>query len=287
MITVAAWPLRSASLRNSSSASVMSVGCACSPLSPRANARYASSMPAISSTSLRMPSTSGLSPISASSSLKRVRMVRRSWLTPASIAVRCSIERSMRAFISRKACAARRTSRRATGAEIRRLAALAETFGGVRQPQDRLDLVAQEQHHDDQQDRRGPQHPEDEDFRIRRIGRAALREHPHHGVVELDADFHQIGAADGIDPERSRDLAAELHRQRLVEQREERLRAGRRHVADGQEIHHQPEPLLGDAPQLRAVLVLRIGLVDVDQAWRHRPPRRRTAAASPCSSAAP
>ena len=61
------------------------------------------------------------------------------------------------------------------------------------------------------------------------------------------------------------DLPAELHRQRLVEQREERLRAGRRHVADGQEIDHQPEPLLGDAPQLRAVLVLRIALVDVDQ----------------------
>ena len=72
-------------------------------------------MPDISSTSLRMPSTSGLSPISASSSLKRVRMVRRSWLTPASIAVRCSIERSMRAFISRKACAARRTSRAPLG----------------------------------------------------------------------------------------------------------------------------------------------------------------------------
>ena len=33
-------------------------------------------------------------------------MVRRSWLTPASIAVRCSIERSTRAFISRNACAA-------------------------------------------------------------------------------------------------------------------------------------------------------------------------------------
>ena len=62
-----------------------------------------------------MPSTSGLSPISASSSLKRVRMVRRSCETPASIAVRCSIERSMRAFISRNACAARRTSRAPRG----------------------------------------------------------------------------------------------------------------------------------------------------------------------------
>ena len=62
------------------------------------------------------------------------------------------------------------------------------------------------------------------------------------------------------------DLAAELHRQRLVEQREERLWSRRRHVAGGQEIDHQPQALLGDAAHLRAVLVLRIALVDVDQA---------------------
>ena len=89
-----------------------------------------------------------------------------------------------------------------------------------------------------------------------------------------------VGTADGVDPERSCDLPAELHRQRLVEQREERLWAGRRHVADGQEIHHQLQPLR-DAAQLRAVLVLRIDLVDVDQAGdvlHHRgrqPPRHR------------
>ena len=169
---------------------------------------------------------------------------------------------------------------RAAGTEVRRLAALAETFGGVGQPQDRLDLVAQEQHRDDQQDRGRPQHPEDEDLRIRGIGGAALGEDPHHGVVELDADFNQVGFADGIDPERPCDLAAELHRQRLVEQREERLWAGRRHVADGQKIDHQLQPLR-DAAQLRAVLVLRIALVDVDQAGdvlHHRgrqPPRHR------------
>ena len=155
---------------------------------------------------------------------------------------------------------------RAAGTEVRRFAALAEALGGVGQPQDRLDLVAQEQHRDDQQDRRGADHPEQEDLRIRGIGGAALGEDPHHRVVELNADFHQIGAADGVDPERPADLPAELHRQRLVEQREKRLRAGRRHVAHRQEIDHQPEPLLGDAPQLRAVLVLRIALVDVDQA---------------------
>ena len=176
---------------------------------------------------------------------------------------------------------------RAAGTEVRRLAALAETFGGVGQPQDRLDLVAQEQHRDDQQDRRGPQHPEDEDLRIRRIGGAALREDPHHGVVELDADFHQVGAADGVDPERPCDLPAELHRQRLVEQREERLWAGRRHVADGQEIDHQPAAAAG-----RCGAAAR-GPCPADRpcrrrsGWRCPAPRRPTAAASPCSSAAP
>ena len=104
------------------------------------------------------------------------------------------------------------------GPEIRRLAPFAETFSGICQPQDRPDLVAQEQHRNDQQDRGGADHPEQEDLRIRGIGRAAFGENPHHGVVELDADFNQIGAADGIDPERPRNLPAELHRQRLVEQ---------------------------------------------------------------------
>ncbi len=72
-------------------------------------------MRAISSTSFFIGSTSGLLSISASSSLKRVRIVRKSWLTPASIAVRCSIMRSTRVFISMKACAARRTSRAPRG----------------------------------------------------------------------------------------------------------------------------------------------------------------------------
>ena len=76
-------------------------------------------MRAISSTSFFIASTSGLvSPISASSSLKRVSTVRKSCDTPASIAVRCSIARSMRVFISMKACAARRTSRAPRGRKL-------------------------------------------------------------------------------------------------------------------------------------------------------------------------
>ena len=45
-------------------------------------------------------------------------MVRRSCETPASIAVRCSIARSMRVFISMKACAARRTSSAPRGRKL-------------------------------------------------------------------------------------------------------------------------------------------------------------------------
>ena len=64
----------------------------------------------ISSMSFFIASTSGLSPIRASSSLKRVSTVRRSCDTPASMVVRCSMVRSTRDFISMKAEAARRTS---------------------------------------------------------------------------------------------------------------------------------------------------------------------------------
>jgi hypothetical protein len=58
-------------------------------------------------------------PLSASCSLKRVRIVRRSWLTPVSIAVRCSICRSMRSRIWMKAKPARRTSSAPRGLKSR------------------------------------------------------------------------------------------------------------------------------------------------------------------------
>ena len=108
---------------------------------------------------------------------------------------------------------------RAAGTEVRRLTALAEAFGGIGQPQDRPDLVAQEQHRDDQQDRRGTDHPEQENLGIRGVSRAALREDAHHGVIELNPDLHQIGAANGIDPERLCDLSAELHGERQPRRR--------------------------------------------------------------------
>ena len=51
-----------------------------------------------------------LRPSSPAASFMRVSGVFRSWLTPASISVRCCTWRSMRSRMVRKACAARRTS---------------------------------------------------------------------------------------------------------------------------------------------------------------------------------
>jgi hypothetical protein len=172
--------------------------------------------------------------------------------------------RSMRVFISMKACAARRTSRAPRGRKFGTSLVLI-TLRGVREPQDRADLVAQEQDRDGDQHQRGADHPEQEDLRIRRIGRAARREHAHHRVGQLDADLHQRRTAHRVDPERPADLLAQLDRQRLVEQGEERFRPRRRHLAGRQEVDGQLEPVLGDAADHRLFGILRIGAVDVDQ----------------------
>ncbi len=105
------------------------------------------------------------------------------------------------------------------------------------------------------------------------VGVGAAREHAHDRVVELDADFHDRRAADGVDPERQPDLLADLVRQRRIKLREERLRPRRRQLRFGQEIDDKAEPILRDAAQLGAIGALRIGLVDVDQRGdflRHR-----------------
>ena len=154
---------------------------------------------------------------------------------------------------------------RAARPEVRRLAALAEALRGVGEPQDRLDLVAQEADGDRQQHQRRADHPEQENLRVRGVGGAAPGEHAHHRAIELDADLDERGAADGVDPERPADLLAKLDRQRLVEQREERLRSGRRHVGQRQEIDGQPHAILRDLAQPRVVVLLRIDLGDLGQ----------------------
>src|SRR6185437_9242095 len=123
---------------------------------------------------------------------------------------------------------------RAARTEIRRLTALTEAFRGVGEPYDGLDLIAQEGDGDRQQHYRRANHPEQEYLRIGGVGRAAAREYPHDRVVELDADFHQRRFAHGINPEGAADLFAQFLRERLVQQREERLRTRRRQRAGGQ-----------------------------------------------------
>ena len=157
---------------------------------------------------------SGLEPVSASCSLKRVRMVRRSWLTPVSMAVRCSIWRSMRSRIWMKAKPARRTSSaprgRKSGGIGRPLPKLSAASASC---QDRLDLVAQEGNGDRQQHQRGADHPDQEDMGVGGIGLIAAHEDAQHLVVQLDADFDHVGIADRVDPERPVDLSGDLGRE--------------------------------------------------------------------------
>ncbi len=162
---------------------------------------------------------------------------------------------------------------RAARAEILRLAALAEGFRRVGEPHDRPDLVAQEGDRDRQHDQRRRHHPDQEDPRIRIVDVGARREDAHDRAGKLDADFHDRGAADGVDPERQADLLADIVGQRLVELIEERLWPGRRQLAAGDEIDHEAEPVLRDAAELRMIGILREGLIDVDQGGdflRHR-----------------
>jgi len=113
---------------------------------------------------------------------------------------------------------------RAAGTEILgRRPALAEALRRLGQAQDRLDLVAQEQDRDRQQDERRADHPQQEDLRVGGVSLAAAGDDMHHCVVELDADIDEVGAADGVDPEWAPNLARQLVRESRVEKIEERL----------------------------------------------------------------
>ena len=155
---------------------------------------------------------------------------------------------------------------RAARLEIgRRRPPSAETVGRLRQPQDRFDLVAQEQNRHGQQHQRGADHPQQEDLRVRRVGLAAPGDHVHHRIVELDADIDEIGAADRVDPERLADLPRQLVGQRGVEQVEERLGAHRRQFLARREADAQAEILLGQPRQRLGIRLRRIGLIEVHQ----------------------
>ncbi len=153
---------------------------------------------------------------------------------------------------------------RAARTEVRHFAALAEALGGVGEAQDRPDLVAQKGDRDSEQHDRRAHHPQQEDVGVRRVGRVAAGEHPHHRVVEPHPDLNQRRAPHRIDPEWPADLPADLLRERLVEQREERLRPRRRHLGHRQEIDPQAELFLGQAADLR-LLGQREGRVNIDE----------------------
>ncbi len=84
-------------------------------------------------------------------------------------------------------------------------------------------------------------------------------------MVELDADLDNaerptVSIQNGLPI-----CFLHLLRERLIHQREERLRPRRRHFVDRQKVDHQAELLLRDAAELPVVGVLRIPLVDLDQ----------------------
>ena len=227
-------------------------------------------------------STSGLSPIRASSSLKRVRMVRRSWDTPASMVVRCSMVRSTRVFISMKAEAGTAHLLGAARPEVRHVAALAEALDRVGEPQDRPDLVAQEQDRDgDAAPARCPPSTtgrSPSSTHRRRCGARRRACTASSSWMRISTRFERPT----VSIQNGRPICLRTScGQRLVEQREERLRPDRRQRVDGQEIDREPEPLLGDATQRRVVAVRRkllrrsIERGDVLGHRRRQPPRHR------------
>ena len=145
------------------------------------------------------------------------------------------------------------------------LAAAAEILRGRGELQDRPDLVAQEQDGDAEQHERGPDHPDEEDVRVRGVGQAAACDDPHHRVLQLDPDLDQVRTPDRVDPEGAAHLPGDLVRQRLVQDGEERLGSRRRQGLVLADLDIQHQALGGDAGELLGIPVLRIGLVDVDQ----------------------
>ena len=86
------------------------------------------------------------------------------------------------------------------------VAPLAESFRRRREPQDRLDLIAQEADGDDDQHEGSAEHPENEDIGIRGIGGAAIGDHAQDRMIEQNPDLDEIRAAHRIEPERPADL---------------------------------------------------------------------------------
>ena len=153
--------------------------------------------------------------------MKRVRIVRRSWLTPLSMAVRCSVARSIRRFISMKALPACRTSRAPWGLKSRLRPLPKSSAARARRRMGRIwfrrKMIATVS------ENRRREHSEHEDVSVRLVGERPARDHPEHPVAEIDADFHQARPADRIEPKRLAELGLDLARQR-ARQRVERAK---------------------------------------------------------------
>ena len=145
--------------------------------------------------------------------------------------------------------------------------ALAEILGGVRQPQDRPDLVAQEDDRDRQQDDHGPEHPQHEDMRVGFVGERPARHQPKHLVAEVDANFHKSRAADRVDPERLSDLGLDLigeGARQGIERAEERSRHRRRQRAWRKNGRVHSEAVGGEIRQ-ECVAARGVAAVKIDQ----------------------
>jgi hypothetical protein len=133
----------------------------------------------------------------------------------------------MRSRICMNAAPARRTSSAPRGRKSLGVGRpLAEALRGFCKAQDRPDLIAQESDGDADEYQRAADHPQQEDVRVGGVGLAAAGEDAQHLVFQPDADFHDVGGADRIDPEGPVDLLVDLLAQEVVEDREERLGAG-------------------------------------------------------------
>jgi hypothetical protein len=190
-------------------------------------------------------------------------MVRRSWLTPLSIAL-LDLALDALAHLDEGRAGPAHLVGAARPEIARHRPPLAEAFRRLRQMQDRSDLVAQEGDGDGDEHERGADHPQEENVGVGGVGVAAAGEDAQHVIVEADADLDDRGIADRVEPERPVDLARDLLAERIVEDREERLGAGRRQRVGRQQVDLQLQPLLGDADHLRQFALLRKRLDQVD-----------------------
>jgi hypothetical protein len=92
------------------------------------------------------------------------------WLTPLSMAVRCSVARSMRRFISMKAGPLPHLARMG----LNRDSALPKS-SAARAAQDRTNLVSEEDDRNGQQKNHRHEHPEHEDVGVRLVGERSAR----------------------------------------------------------------------------------------------------------------